>query len=985
MIERTLWYEKKDGRRQVEQHELIGRPKSLIILGEAGMGKTFMLSRLRDAGAPFCTARQLANRPDPTDLLCGGRLLIIDALDEVPSKSEGDAVDRVLQKLGQLGYPRFILSCRAAEWRDASATEAIAEQYARAPLILHLRPFTDMQATKFLEQKVGEARARQIVDHYRDRGLEEFLGNPQTLEIIRRIPGKLPETRRALFQSAVDALWQETNDKKPVALDRQSTLDAAGAAFAGLLLTGNSAVVRKGAANLSEGEMPLAEIEAFDGGKVGAVLATRLFASVGSDGFSYWHRRIGEFLGAQWLAARADTRRKRRRLLALFRSNGLVPANLRNLHAWLAADPELAPDVIAADPMGVVEYGDADTLDDLQGRAMISALRALAEANPGFRAWGPYRAKGLVQPDLLTEVRALILAPETPFGLRALVLEQVQGSVIAADLATDLRALLLDENAYFAVRSLAGEALVKLDGNDWPLLIDTIRREATHDATRLASDLLDDIGMSEFSDEQIIEVIFAHAGLTLCAVPKEGANRLVGRFTRIDRALPDERLDGVLDRFADYARSLLERDAGYKFNELIDLGYALILRRAQLDHVDPLKLWQWLLPFREQSGYRRDNLEVLAAWFGTHDDARRTIQRHVLLDAVDSKTVWQRAWRLSARSTGLAPTPDDVIALLTVLDPADRSDERWRDVITLTRHNGDEGAAVRAAARGFALHRPDLLVWLDSLALPPVPEWQIKQDREQRRRAAKQAVAWAEHRRGFEENIELVKAGIYGRVVGPAQAYLKRFHDIGDGLPAHERVAHWLGPVVANAAHTGFEAFLTASPPKPNAVEISKGHADGRGWDAGFIIVAALAERWRTGRGFADLRAERLMAGLFELRRRIEQHAEINGLRNAIDAELRRRDKWRSALVLHFRPQFDRRLTHVDGLYELTRSEADETLAAGLAEAWLDRYPDMPGESEVELIDRLLRSGRDETLRRIGAARRLIALDDERRRNWDAV
>ena len=39
MIERTLWYETKDGRREIEQHELLDLPESLIILGEAGRAK----------------------------------------------------------------------------------------------------------------------------------------------------------------------------------------------------------------------------------------------------------------------------------------------------------------------------------------------------------------------------------------------------------------------------------------------------------------------------------------------------------------------------------------------------------------------------------------------------------------------------------------------------------------------------------------------------------------------------------------------------------------------------------------------------------------------------------------------------------------------------------------------------------------------------------------------------------------------------------
>ncbi|MCP6423375.1 hypothetical protein NL463_29115, partial [Klebsiella pneumoniae] len=81
----------------------------------------------------------------------------------------------------------------------------------------------------------------------------------------------------------------------------------------------------------------------------------------------YCHRRIGEYLGARWLAKQCSTVLKRKRLLALFHSHDIVPSSLRGLHAWLATHHgDLAADVIGKDPMGVIEYGDADSLDRAQ-------------------------------------------------------------------------------------------------------------------------------------------------------------------------------------------------------------------------------------------------------------------------------------------------------------------------------------------------------------------------------------------------------------------------------------------------------------------------------------------------------------------------------------------------------------------------------------------------------------------------------------------
>ncbi|HEX8215644.1 MAG TPA: hypothetical protein VF582_09285, partial [Allosphingosinicella sp.] len=83
-------------------------------------------------------------------------------------------------------------------------------------------------------------------------------------------------------------------------------------------------------------------------------------------------------------------------------------------------------------------------------------------------------------------------------------------------------------------------------------------------------------------------------------------------------------------------------------------------------------------------------------------------------------------------------------------------------------------------------------------------------------------------------------------------------------------------------------------------------------------------------------------------------------------------------------PQLLRRSQHVDRLWAIMRGD-DGGLGAHLAECWLTRFPDMSGEAEVEMIDRLIRSNRRDALRALLADRQGKALDDERRRNWEAV
>lgn len=70
MIERKLWYSTSSGRDELAQAELCKRAEPLVILGEAGMGKSRLLEWL--ATSPeyaLCNARQFINRYDAQTLL----------------------------------------------------------------------------------------------------------------------------------------------------------------------------------------------------------------------------------------------------------------------------------------------------------------------------------------------------------------------------------------------------------------------------------------------------------------------------------------------------------------------------------------------------------------------------------------------------------------------------------------------------------------------------------------------------------------------------------------------------------------------------------------------------------------------------------------------------------------------------------------------------------------------------------------------------
>lgn len=984
-ITRTLWYE-TDGRHlTLSQAELHQQRKPLVVLGEPGMGKTHLLEWL--AHSPdyaFCSARKLINRHDPRTLLGDARVLVIDALDEVSTRKDGEAVDLVLRRLGELGYPRFILSCRVADWRSATGMEAIREQYEDEdePLELHLEPFTDGDAISFLGTRVGAEAAQSIVDHFYARGLSGFLRNPQTLELIVDVAGTgpLPETRGELFERAVTVLRVETSKAKA---DRQlppeAALNAAGAAFAALILTGSEAIVRTAEANISEGDISIAVIRRLPGGEfVDDVIGTRLFKANGADRFGYWHRRIGEFLGARWLAKLADTDRKRRRMLSLFQSYGLVPASLRGVHAWLVREPALAKQVIAADPMGVVEYGDADNLTADQGRCLLNALQILAKRNPDFCGWGPYSLQGIIQPGLMEDVRALLTDAGTPFGFQTLILEALRTAPSASQLENELHALVLDQNAAFASRRRAAEALAGMrHAQDWQTIVTTLLAQGDELALRLAIEVMDEVGYRYFEDDLIADLIVSFA---------KCESRTIGVLSGPEDHLPDSRIDGVLNRLSETVKAL-----GYRYQrpgnrELTDFMYRLITRRLVVADIEPGKLWSWLEPFDSDAGGDRKTRERLSQLLQEKAALRLATLRHVLLRELHGGTLRGQCWQLTDRSAGFAPTPGDIIALLGEFDPSNIEDERWRDLVQLTQHDHENGVEVRAAAYPFADGRPEQIAWLEGLAEPYVPEWQVKQSQRKQQHREQQATQHAEQRLAFTGRLDAIRQGEYGSIVDLAMAYLGMYHDIGDDdVPAHERVRQWLGSEIDSAAQVGFEAFLTVDPPHPSADEIASSFAQGKQWEAGYIIVAALAERRRKGVGFGDLTDERLLAGMFVLNHtKIAEHAGIDRLNEAVESEVRSRGLWTSAMRRYLEPQLQARKTYVDGLRALMHDEANVQVATDLAAEWLVHYLNLPSDPEVELVDRLIRSGKFSDLRSLYAAR-LGPGDSTRRLDWASV
>ena len=245
-IQRRLNWIDGDQQHQGEESDILGQQRPVVILGEPGMGKTELLKRLGDdPNAQFVRAAAFLRWTNAQ--MTPGNVLVIDALDEVAAKAEGDPLHNVLKKLAELGRPRFVLSCRSAEWRGASANREIADDYQKSAIEMWFEPIGPNDAAAYLAKRKGGPEAVRIITVLGEQGLSDLYAIPPFLKLLSKLIA-IPGSRSQLYALAVRQLRQEHNDEhrnSPLAnLTEDEALDAAGAAMAIWLITGKDAISR---------------------------------------------------------------------------------------------------------------------------------------------------------------------------------------------------------------------------------------------------------------------------------------------------------------------------------------------------------------------------------------------------------------------------------------------------------------------------------------------------------------------------------------------------------------------------------------------------------------------------------------------------------------------------------------------------------------------------------------------------------------------
>ena len=775
----------------------------------------------------------------------------------------------------------------------------IEDDYGAAPVLLHLRPFTEEDARAFLSEEFPEIDSTEVLAHLARCGIESLYENPLTLQMLGEVAqddGPPPETRAQLFGRACCIMLKEANPRHHqdphVRRSEGELLLGAGALCAAQLLCDRLGIFDGPNMETPEGYLNAGDMEELPfGGAVNDALRVRLFQSEAENLFTHIHRVIAEYLGAKWLAYCFETNVSEKRIFALFRQGEGVPTSLRGLHAWMAHFNEtLARRCIEADPYAVLRYGDAETLSLDRARALLSALKGLSEDDPYFRAedWGRHPVSGLMRPELREEVLAIVETADRHTHLRDLLLEAMAGTSLATELLPTLESIVFDRNRHVGERSVAAEALHKAAiRDDWEPVIDRLLGMNDPQSARIAFEFLSRAGLSGVPEATSVRTVLAYLGIS---PRRTSEDELLGPWYVPDDLFSDldtARMASWLDALVESVRPPME-DAEFEAEwQVSSLVRRVAVRVLEAEPAIPVeRVWSWIGWLDGHRGSDDDTDKRLVAVFRDNRPLRAAVMEHVLLHPCVDNT-YMAGFRLARLRLGLHPTVEDLVSVLRALKeraadgPIDP--ETYRDLLSLGGTGEDFPSELRDAALEIANGDSALLSMVDRVSNPPEPEWEIEEVRYQLKREAERQRMFQSRRDALAERTEEIAAGDIGVLAEPANVYLGRRrirvrqHPSDSEPSTEDRMRAFLGEELAERVMAGFIAALGRDD-LPTASSIADVHSRGKHWPAEAVMICGVEELLRREQPIRAI-GRNTLAAIYMA----SQRAPATGRRDGID------------------------------------------------------------------------------------------------------
>lgn len=975
-----------DDRSEFDEGAIAQSSRSFVILGEPGLGKSEALKQIGAlTGVKPVRAAVLSHSASPEQYVSDGTILV-DAIDELVSRSDGDALERVFVKLQEAGPSRFVLTCRSREW---TAYSARGVDWAN-PEISQLEPLTIDDSLAILSDTFEIAEPREVTRHLDVFGLSELYKNPLTLRLIgavAKVDASLPKSRGELFDRAVRLLWSEHDERREGSdlgrLNEEDALDAAGALMACHLLSGSEAITSMGAAHARQRDLQISDVEKLPRAEASrTIFGSKLFVSVEGGRGEPLHKVIAEFLASRWLARVAHTSRARSRLHASIAPGGVVPASLRGLHAWLVYhDRAFAELVIAADPYGLIRHGEVGTLDNKVGQQLLDRLQELEQSNPWFRAadWGGVSLGGLMRAELLEGIRKIIVSADSGLHLRSLVLESLEDSDLAGSLTPELEVVLLNRNLSYHERASALDAIMDIwspiEQERW--LSDLVEM-GDETSTRLAREVADQHAAT-LEAGSIVRAILADLGLLVCSTEEEALDRsrILRWYSvlaeRVDPSQILETVDGLvlhLDLMPEFHWSLKAA-----LHEAIGTLVARAIEARAVDSSDAARIFQWLKALKSLDRSRDETMKLVRDAMVAAPRIRHAVQDWAFATQFSEFDYYRADMELCDLDIGLAQY-GDADRLILALDLESRTQPETRNkfkALARIAYTVDGfSPEVGAFAEKFADGDQESSAFLRKLDSPPEPFWRRRQNRQRKSKDRASKIAIEHWRRTCAARTEEIRQGELEALYSPARALMGAFENL-DHIDCPEERLRWaLGDDVARSVLEGLEQFLRHSD-KLNTVHLTGEFAQENCYRWWIIPLAAMAMRERRGQGYEDLSPDRRSAllmlwldrnGVNDPDHLIEAasqrlRAEIfqeKGSRQAFIAE------WLDASICADR-------ANIPGLYAFAHDDEWREAAVPNAQRWLVDNERLRAETEAELTQILVSAEARDILADLGRAR----------------
>jgi len=956
----------------VEDSQLLGiaQSKPVVILADAGMGKTLLMEKLAESSKTrikFLSASDLVQKSVKRLGIQSDEILLIDAFDEIPSTKDSSGIDSVLNKLAELGYPKFILTCRSIEWSDSNKNE-IKNDY-KDILIANLKNLSREDAQQFLQSRgLSSENISQLINQLEENSLSSFYENPRNLALLAEIDFSVhpvPKTKAKLFELATEKLWQEVNLKAQNALGRlhqEQVIECAGLLFATYLLAGKQLIYKGSTATTPDNAINIYSLtDLINSETLESTIQSRLFQSVGADLFKPWHRSIAEYLGAKWLAKTMSSPIIKRHILSyLVVDNGVI-ASLRGIFAWLPTfNPNLSEVVLKTDPYGLIEYGDTNYFSDTDSVLLFNSLEELAIENPWFRKnnrWKQIKAEGLVSRSLMVRYKEILSNKEGNFHFLTTILEALRDADFIEELADELFSIAYDDNWYYSARFdsfmlLHTNALINTSANFTPLI-----EQGTHSSLRLVFEYVSRHGFELLTDEQVILLIMKSYSFKLSdakreenIVPRNGSEYYFLKYpvNRIPTFLKDLRKKIIALAIG---RSDFNHEAVKDINSLIIKLIQRYISESQ-QKIDTLVFYQSISLFNKlyTSGLDEEISKFFIDYFRQYPEEKLKIQRYYLEHSSEHFNFYLFYQTILYC---LIPTKEDIKKLLAYVQKRNVTEDnitKWKHLLSLYCGRDAISDNTYQLALPYA-QRNRLLDYLNDKKQAIVFDWEIKDKRRSRHKKLKKRLRLKEIRNSLYPHQAALEQGEAKFCNYPARILLYKDYDIPEDLLGVEKVKYIFRDSLSNSAIKGFEASLHN--PVPTIFKLSQNY-----YPINPVLIAGIYCRLLRNESLSDLSNDVILAcsvildydSYLDFRFHDDESPKFC---EAIRDEVVKRGLKKTIIDEIFIPQFQTDGALIKGLYWVYGKDVDQ-LSIDTIVYLLNTYSKIHPEAKRQFVDTLI-------------------------------